>query len=158
MRDPSATEMDGYVDRHISEICTCAYTDNSDNHCAHFVCHVTEYNFGLTCFAMTGKGEFSKSSNIRVQEVFAHCRRVGKWSGKPSEITKGFIFVTQGSNVNVGKKTMANVRKKHIGLFIGTDVWQYKNKLQHVIKQTPEEFNKHYDGKGYEIFFGEFPL
>ena len=73
---------------------------------------------------MSGKGEFSKSSNIRVQEVFAHCRRVGKWSDKPSEITKGFIFITQSSNVDIAKKTMANVRKKHIGLFIGTDVWQ----------------------------------
>jgi uncharacterized protein (DUF952 family) len=158
MREPTSELMDGYVDQHISEICTCSFVANSDNHCAHFVCHVTQYNFGLTCYGMTRQGEQSGSANIRVQEVFSHCRRVGAWADKPQDLTKGFIFVTKASNVNVAQKTMANVPRKHIGIFIGTDVWQYKNRLRHVIKQTPEEFHQHYTGAGYAIFFGEFPL
>ena len=158
MQNITSEVLDGYVGKHISEICGCSYIDNSDNHCAHFVCHLKEYNFGLTCFGMTQKGSHIASANIRVQEVFSHCRRVGNWSNKPAEITTGFIFVTKSGNVNVAKKTMANVPKKHIGIFIGQDVWQYKNKLRHVIKQTPEEFNKHYEGASYAIFYGEFPL
>lgn len=158
MKEPTAADLDSYIDKHISEICTCQFIKDGDNHCAHFVCHVTELSFGLTCFGMTGKGSQSTSANIRVQEVFRQCRRVGKWADKPSEILKGFIFVTNSGNVDLKKKEMANVRKKHIGIFIGQDVWQYKNRVRHVIKQKPEDFKKHYDGTGFEIFFGEFPL
>ena len=44
------------------------------------------------------------------------------------------------------------------GIFIEQDVWQYKNALRHVIKQTPTEFGQHYSGTGYGIFYGELPL
>lgn len=158
MKEPTSTELDGFVDKHISDICTCKFIKDGDNHCAHFVCHVTELNFGLTCFKMTGKGEHSKGANIRVREVFRQCRRVGKWADKPQELKKGFIFVTKAGNVDLVAKDIVNVPKKHIGIFIEQDVWQYKNRVKHVIKQTPAEFNKHYDGAGFEIFFGEFPL
>lgn len=158
MKIPTATEMDAYVNKHISDICGCSYTNDSDNHCAHFVCHATELSFGLTCFGMTGQGSRSESANIRVQEVFPNCRRVGKWTDKPADMTRGFIFVTQTSNVNLRAKTIANVPRKHIGIFINQDVWQYKNRFRHVIKQTPAAFQQHYTGTGYEIYFGEFPL
>lgn len=158
MKDPTATVLDEFVDKHISEICGCSFIDDGENHCAHFVCHMTELNFGLTCFSMSGKGERSKSANIRVQEVFPRCRRVGKWSDKPQDIRKGFIFVTQASNVNLKTKQILNVPKKHIGIFIEQNVWQYKNRVKHVIKQTPAEFKQHYTGAGFEIFYGEFPI
>jgi hypothetical protein len=117
-----------------------------------------EYKFGLNCFAMSGKGDQTKSANIRVQEVFARCLTVGKWSDKPQSVKKGFIFITQASNVDLKNKKMVNVPKKHIGIFIEQDVWQYKNKVKHVIKQTPADFKQHYSGTGFEIFYGEFPL
>ena len=158
MRTPTSAELDSYVNQHISAICGCNYHDDNDNHCAHFVCHITELRFGLTCFDMLGSGTASQKANIRVQEVFPRCRRVGLWRNKPQDIQSGFIFVTKAGNVNVRAKTIANVRKKHIGIFIGTDIWQYKNKLKHVIKQTPDEFRQHYTGEGFEIFFGEFPI
>lgn len=158
MKTPTAAELDVYVNQHISSICGCSYTSDSDNHCAHFVCHATELRFGLTCFGMTGKGSQSQSANIRVQEVFPRCRRVGRWANKPADLRTGFIFVTQSSNVNLQAKTIANVPRKHIGIFIGQDVWQYKNRFRHVIKQTPTAFSQHYSGTGYEIYYGEFPL
>lgn len=158
MKLPTAKELDEFVNKHISDICNCSFTNDGDNHCAHFVCHATELTFGLTCFGMTGKGSKSESGNIRVQEVFPKCRRVGKWADKPAEITQGFIFVTQSANVNLTAKTISNVPRKHIGIFINQDVWQYKNRFKHVIKQTPAAFKQHYSGAGYEIFYGEFPL
>jgi hypothetical protein len=158
MKLPSASLLDGHIGKHISTICTCGYIADAENHCAHFVCHITELHFGTTCRSLTGKGQFADSANVRVHEVFRKCRRVGTWDSKPAEITSGFIFVTQAGNVHLKKKEIDNVRNKHIGLFIGSDVWQYKNRLKQVVKQTPEEFKKHYEGKGYEIYFGEFPL
>jgi uncharacterized protein (DUF952 family) len=158
MKIPTAAEMDGYVNKHISEICGCSFHNDGDNHCAHFVCHATELNFGLTCFAMSGQGEQSKSANIRVQEVFPRCRRVGRWADKPQDLRTGFIFVTQAANVNLTAKTIVNVPKKHIGIFIEQNVWQYKNRVRHVIKQTPTEFGQHYSGTGFATFYGEFPL
>jgi len=158
MKMPTATELDGFINKHISEICACKFIKDSDNHCAHFVCHATELKFGLTCFGMTKEGERSISANIRVQEVFPQCRRVGKWADKPADLRNGFIFVTQAGNVNLRNKTISNVPRKHIGIFIEQNVWQYKNRFRHVIKQTPKEFSQHYAGTGYEIFYGEFPL
>jgi len=158
MRIPTAAEMDAYVNQHISQVCGCSFHNNNDNHCAHFVCHVTELNFGLTCFGMSGAGSQATSANIRVQEVFPRCRRVGAWADKPADLRNGFIFVTKTSNVNLVNKTIANVPKKHIGIFIEEDVWQYKNAVRHVVKQTPTVFSQHYSGTGYGIFFGEFPL
>ena len=158
MKIPTALELDAYVNQHISQICGCSFTNDGDNHCAHFVCHATELRFGLTCYGMTRQGSQDQSANIRVQEVFPQCRRVGVWANKPADLTTGFIFVTQASNVNLRAKTIANVPRKHIGIFINQDVWQYKNRFRHVIKQTPAEFKQHYQGAGYEIYFGEFPL
>lgn len=158
MKNITSTEMDGYVGKHISKVCGCSFINDGDNHCAHFVCHVMEYNFGVNCFAMSGKGERSKSANIRVQEVFAQCGRVGKWTDKTLDISKGFIFTTKASNVNLKKKIISNVPKKHIGIFIEQNVWQYKNKITQVIKQTPAEFKQHYTGTDFEIYYGEFPL
>lgn len=157
MRTPTAREMEGYVNKNISEICGCAFHDNSLNHCAHFVCHVCELRFGYTCFQITGRGSAETSANVRVHEVFAQCRRVGAWADKPADLRTGFIFVTRASDVNVRTKVMNNVPRKHIGIFIERDVWQYKNRFRHVIKQTPAEFGQHY-GSGYATFFGEFPL
>ena len=158
MRRPNVTEMEGYVNQNISRICGCSFHDNNLNHCAHFVCHVTELNFGYTCFAITGAGSHATSANVRVHEVFARCRRVGRWADKPADLVNGFIFVTKASNVNIATRTMDNVPRKHIGIFIGQDVWQYKNAVQHVVKQTPTVFSQHYSGSGYAIFYGEFPL
>ncbi len=158
MKIPTALELDAYVNKHISQICGCSFVNDGDNHCAHFVCHATELNFGLTCYGMTQKGSQAQSANIRVQEVFPQCRRVGIWANKPADLTTGFIFVTQAKNINLKAKTIENVPRKHIGIFINQDVWQYKNRFRHVIKQTPADFKQHYQGTGYEIFFGEFPL
>ena len=158
MKEPNAALLDGFVGKHISTICTCGYVGDADNHCAHFACHVTGFNFGKTCYSLTGKGTFGDSANIRVREVFQNCRRLGTWTSKPAELTQGFIFVVEPGNVHLKKKDVDNVRKKHVGLFINDTVWQYKNRLRQVVKQTPDEFKNHYDSKAFEIYYGEFPL
>ena len=160
MKDPVASTLDTYVNTHISGICGCSFHSDNENHCAHFVCHMLEYRFGLTCYGMTKKGSADQAANIRVQEVFPRCVSVGKWADKPASLKKGLIFIAKPGNVHLNTKTIDNVPRKHIGIFIEADIWQYKNRVKHVVKQTHAEFAKHYDyaGKGFETYYGEFPL
>jgi hypothetical protein len=161
MGNPTAQELDAFVGKNIKDICPCEFWDNGASHCAHFVSHVMKYKFGYTCSQISGKGSSSDTANVRVVEIFRNTRRFGKWVDKPANLQTGLIFVTQGKNVNVKNRTYASAPANHIGIFIGNVVWQYKNRVHHVVKQDPVEFSKHYDYKklpGFEIFFGEFPL
>jgi len=156
--EPTVSELNDLLGKNISEICKCEFTDASFNHCAHFVSHVMKFQFGYTCFNQTGKGSKDDTANIRVHEVFPQCKSVGKWDSKPAEITKGLVFITDKSNVDLEKKTMVNVPRKHIGFFIETTIWHYSNTQDKVVSQTPEQFSKHYSGAGITVFYGEFPV
>jgi len=41
--------LNSYVGKNISEICLNGYANNNDNHCAHFVSHILNLHFSLTC-------------------------------------------------------------------------------------------------------------
>ena len=139
----------------IAKICTNGYTNPKDNHCAHFVSHMLGYGFGATCATMSaGK---NPGASIRVQDVFAHCPKVGAWATRPKDVKVYLAFVTHKSNVNVDRKTMQNVPKKHIGICIEGTIWHYSNADNKVVSQTPEEFQKHYPGAGIELFWGTLP-
>ncbi len=154
---PTATELNALLGTHISGICTCDYADDSHNHCAHFVSHTAKFNFGYTCFNQTGKGQRSDGANIRVHEVFARCASVGTWASKPATLVSGLIFITKTSGVNVATKEMANIPKKHIGFFHGTDVWHYSNSRKQVVTMNDTTFSRHYTGTGFGLFYGELP-
>ena len=137
----------------IVKICDGGYTDAAYNHCAHFVSHALGYSFGFTCKGMTNKG--TSPANIRVHELFAHCPKVGLWADFKG--TQCLAFVTDASNVNLKTKTMANVPKKHVGIYLDGTIWHYSNSKDKVVKQTPEEFAKHYAGKSITVFYGTPP-
>jgi hypothetical protein len=52
---------------------------------------------------------------------------------------------------------MANRPKKHIGVYCNGGIWHYSNTKDKVVKQTPEDFAKHYSGKEFALFYGTFP-
>jgi hypothetical protein len=156
--DPTVADMNALLGKTISEICLCEFHGADFNHCAHFVSHVMKYQFGYTCFAQTGKGEAENKANIRVQEVFPQCRTVGRWDAKPATITAGLVFITAASNVDLANKTMVNVPRKHIGIFIETTIWHYSNTRDQVVSQTPDQFSHHYSGRDITMFYGEFPV
>ena len=153
---PTSSLLNGLLGKTISEICACKYTAANVNHCAHFVSHVTKYQFGYTCFSQTGKGDKTKKANIRVQEIFPKCKSVGKWANKPATLTSGLVFITHKNNVKLAKKEMINVPEKHIGIFIGDKIWHYSNSKDKVVTQTPEQFSHHYPGAGITMYYGEF--
>lgn len=156
--DPTVAQLNGLLGKNINEICLCELHGANLNHCAHFVSHVMGYKFGYTCFNQTGKGDRENRGNIRVQEIFPQCPTVGKWDDKPATITKGLAFITDKDNVNIADKTMVNVPRKHIGIFIENTIWHYSNSRDQVVSQTSEQFSHHYSGADITIFYGEFPL
>jgi len=149
----TAADLNKFLEKNISDICTNGYTKAEDNHCAHFVGHVLEYTFGYTCKAATnGKGS---AANLRVHEVFGRCPAVGRWDDRPADLKTCLAFVTAKSNVQVANKLMANVPKKHIGIFIDGTIWHYSNANHKVMKQDPDEFSHHYSGPDIELFYGK---
>ena len=153
MANITAADLNKFLGKNISAICTNGYDKPNDNHCAHFVSHAMGYSFGYTCkVAGTGKGT---PANLRVQEVFAKCPTVGKWADRPALLDPCLVFVTGASHVNIATKTMANVPKKHIGVFVGGTIWHYSNLNHKVITQLPQEFIHHYQDPDTSLFYGQ---
>ena len=157
MANLAESTLTGLLGKHIREICTIGYTDDSDNHCAHFVSHVLGYQFGATCRTMVnGRGT---PGSIRVQDVFSRCLQVGNWDDLPTPLFWGLIFITNPSNVNVERKTMVNVPRKHVGIFYGGSrtIYHYSNSRHRVVSQTPSEFSHHYAAPDNAMYWGSAP-
>jgi len=148
-------QLSGYLGKSIGQICQNGYTSDADNHCAHFVSHVLGYKFGVTC-QMMGSAR-GPGANLRVQEIFPRCAKVGVWSLRPATLPVCLVFITRAANVNLAGKVMANVPRKHIGIFIGGFVWHYSNSQQKVVRQTPALFSTHYPSPDNAMFYGSLP-
>ena len=149
------TQLTGYLGKSIGEICQNGYTSRADNHCAHFVAHVLGYHFGVTC-QMMGQGH-GPAATLRVQELFPKCRSVGLWSLRPASLKTCLVFITRAGNVNLSARVMANVPRKHVGIFADGFVWHYSNSQQKVVRQTPAQFGLHYPSPDNAMFFGSLP-
>jgi len=151
------TDLRSLLGKHIRDVCPNGYDSDSDNHCAHFVSHVLGYQFGATCRMM--QGGTGTPACIRVQEVMPRCLQIGNWDDLPTPLFWGLVFITKASNVNVQKKTIVNVPRKHIGIFIGggPTIYHYSNKRRQVVSETPEQFSKHYDPPYNAMFWGSAP-
>jgi hypothetical protein len=140
-------QLNGYLGKSIADICPNGFTSMHDNHCAHFVGHVLEYRFGVTCQVM-GQGRVPGVS-VRVQEIFPRCPSVGVWSLRPAALSTCLVFITRASNVNLSTKEM--------GIFFGGFVWHYSHNQQQVVKQTPAQFSHHYPAPDNAMFYGSLP-
>jgi|SRR6188768_776954 len=146
--------LSGYQGLHISKICTAvAFVDDAQNHCAHFVNHVLGVSASLNCGQLRGRS--GPSANIRVHETFALCPVVGNFKDRPAEPC--LAFVVQRNMVDLAAHRMTNVPKKHIGIFCDGEIWHYSNTQRKVVRQSPEDFARHFSGDGFALFFGTFP-
>ena len=151
----TATQLDALLGKPIKDICPNGFANANDNHCAHFVSHVLGFGFGLTCRTMSSGKE--PGANIRVQELFAKCPEAGAWADKPAGTVQCLVFVTAKAHVHLEKKTMDNVPRKHVGIFVNGTIWHYSNLHSQVASETPEVFVKHYNDPGTSLFYGTFP-
>ncbi len=148
-------QLNAYLGKSIGDICQNGFTNNAENHCAHFVSHVLDYKFGVTCKMMgNGKGP---AANLRVQEIFPKCPTVGVWSLRPSPLRICLVFITKASNVNLASKVMANVPRKHIGVYSDGYIYHYSNRRDLVVKETPTQFALHYAAPDNAMFYGVLP-
>jgi hypothetical protein len=154
---PAVPNMEAFLGQKIDRICDNRFHNQSDNHCAHFVCHAMGFDFSFNCKDF--KGGRKPGANIRVHEVFANCPSVGKWSDANTGASQ-LIFVTRKDVVNLATKTMRNIPQKHIGIFQDNRVYHYSNSEKKVVKQTVRDFlarfQRAYSGD-QGLFFGEFP-
>lgn len=151
---PTQAILEDAVDKNISAFCGNPFHDDDTNHCAHFVAHLLRLRVGTTCRDVAGGS--AEGASIRVHEIFGNCLQVGRWDQLPTPLNWGLIFTTNPLNVDLAAKTMANVPNKHVGIFFGPTrtVYQYKNALRKVVRQTPEEFGAHYAAPDNGLFWG----
>ncbi len=150
--------LEDLFDTHISDHCEQGMTADNLNHCAHYVSHELGYEFGYQFGYQCGNQTDSagEGSTIRVQEVFARCPEVGLWADKPAALKKCLAFITKKTNVDLKRRVMSNVPRKHIGIFCDGHIYHYSNSRDKVVKQTPDQFSRHYSGTGYAVFYGKF--
>ena len=148
----TVSTLDSYLGKHIRDICGNSYINDSDNHCAHFVSHVLGLKFGATCH-MLGKGKVP-GANVRVQEVFGRCAKVGTWESRAATMPMCLVFITNAGNVKLASRVMINVPRKHMGICTSGFIWHYSNTMRKVVKQSPEEFSRHYAAPDNAMFYG----
>lgn len=147
----------GFVGKNINQICGNGFHNPAENHCAHFVSHVLGFDFSFNCRGMSGGSK--PAGNIRVQEIFPRCAKVGKWADADLSRTQ-LIFVTRAANVNLANKTMINIPAKHVGIYHQGKVYHYGNTADKVTVDTPATFKTKFDGAygpGQGYFFGWIP-
>lgn len=122
------------------------------NHCAHFVSHVLGLRItgAALCSNVAGSRytyeERRKGYCIRVNQIFNSCAKRAYWDDKVKESTC-FIVATIAANIdNASPITIGTMSRKHIGFHIGGVVYHYSNSRDKVIKQTVDEFKRHYRG------------
>ena len=155
---------------HIKEIFGIGYHSESVSHCAHFVSHVMGYHgSAVTCanyswdLRQTAESKGLQGATLRVDDIFKRCPEVGEWSSKEVSLTKCLAFITKKSAVNIKKRQMAPIPRKHIGIFCDNRIWHYSNTRNKVVCQTVPDFKKHYGTseiaqKTYQLYYGKFPI
>ena len=141
------------VGKHIKYFCNNDYTKNNISHCAHFVSHILGFTFGYTCDKMVRNPRVKPGASIKVHEIFSKCLTVGHWSDRPSGVTQYLAFATTSTSVNLKSKYMPNITDKHVGIYYQGHIYHYSNKLNRVVKVSPDKFGLHYGSKT-SVFYG----
>jgi hypothetical protein len=142
-----------YMGQPIRNICPNGYDAGADNHCAHFVAHVLQLDFGLTCAKMR---HGSVGANVRVQELFDRCPQPREVLECPTT-GEGLIFVSAATSFHGMPVRIRNVPRKHVGLVMNGTVWHYSNRRSQVVEQTVGEFLFHYPRQNNALWWGNFP-
>lgn len=153
----TAQMLDSYLGLSMADICSNGYVSAAENHCAHFVCHALQLDFGVTCRQLVGRHQLQAAgANVRVQEVFARCPHVEELLACPTFGT-ALIFISAPGNFRGTPVALANVPKKHIGILHNGTVWHYSNSRSRVVTQTVSDFMRHYPTQTNALWLGDFP-
>jgi hypothetical protein len=146
-----------YEGQTIRDICPHGFDASNKNHCAHFVAHVLQLTFGMTCARLVGHAGPAGAANVRVHELFAECPNPKEVLECPTR-GSGLIFVSEAGNFRGTPIQMRNVKKKHIGIVIDGTVWHYSNPRDRVIRQSVAEFLFHYPRQTNALWWADPPM
>lgn len=150
-------DLESLLGKSISDLCGNRFHDPDANHSAHFVSHALGFTFSFNCREYLGGRK--EGANIRVHEVFGHCPRVGWWEDAEENVDQ-LVFVIRRDAVDLARKRMQNIARKHIGIYSDGWIYHYNNSRDRVVRQTPDEFLKRFQalyGGDQALFFGTFP-
>jgi hypothetical protein len=154
---PGMPDLKALLGKNISELCGNRFHDPDANHSAHFVSHALGFTFSFHCKEYLGGKQ--EGANIRVHEVFGHCPRVGWWEDAEENVDQ-LVFVIRRDAVDLARKRMQNIARKHIGIYSDGWIYHYNNSRDRVVRQTPVEFLQRFQalyGGDQALFFGTFP-
>jgi hypothetical protein len=150
-------DLEALLGKNISALCANRFHDPNANHSAHFVAHVLGLDFGFTCREyLDGRQE---GANLRVHEIFAQCGQVGWWEDA-DERQDLLVFVTRRDAVDLARRKMQNIPRKHVGIYSKGLIYHYNNSRDRVVKQSPADFLKRFQALyagDQALFFGTFP-
>ncbi len=144
-------QLNGLLGKSIAHVCPNGFA--GANLSAHFVAHVLNLRFGVTCQIM-GHGKFPGVS-VRVEDIFSRCPSAGVWSLRPGAMSTCLVFITRASSVSLAARVMASAPHAHMGLFLDGLIWHYSDNQRRVVKGTPGELAAHYPGGS--MFYGSLP-
>lgn len=72
-------------------------------------------------------------------------------------MTTCLVFNTNAGNVDLGKKVMSNLPRKHVGTYHGGLIYHYSNTQHCVVQQTPHQCSHHYAAPDNAMFYGSLP-
>ncbi len=142
------------VGRQIAAVCDNGFCAATDAHCAHFVSHLLGLDFGCTCAELTGR--HTGGANVRVQEIFARCERVGPWADR-GDVGDCLIFVSKETAFDPAARTLRNIPNKHVGIVCGDAVFHYSSRHDAVLKKTVDAFLAYFEeayGGRQALYFG----
>ena len=100
----SPPDMTPHLGKTIDKFCQRSLgLDLSQNHCAHFVSHMMEYDsLPTTCANQSDadKAMPEKGAALRVDEIFNRSSEVGHWADRPLGMVSCLAFATIASNMN----------------------------------------------------------
>jgi len=132
----SDTELTATLGKNISQFCTTGFTNDSDNHCAHFVSHVLGIHFGYQCNGAANRP--GTGASIRCDEVYNRVARRGPLGATRPE-NGWLIFATP--RYNMRGNHMGNAPKKHVGIYCNDKVFNYKNDVDMVVADVLSHFH-----------------
>jgi hypothetical protein len=149
-------QLGAYLGKSIAEICPNGFASASESHGTHFVAHVLGYRFGVTCQTMAA-GRLP-GVTILAQDLLRKCPAVGAWALRPTSLASCLVFMTRVGSINLATRAMANVPRKHVGIFHGGFVWHYSSSQGKVVKQPLAQFAQTYPPPDNGMFYGTLPM
>ncbi len=133
----AAIDVSKFLHKGISDICPHKYVGL--NNCAHFVGHALDIRLGILC-NLTHKAESGRAS-IRVNDIYNNLMTTGLWKDRP-QLAQGqqlLIFVTSAKHVDADD-IMNDNPHKHMGIVVGSSVYNYSNSHHKVVADTVQHF------------------